>query len=389
MSKNKTIDLAQTLISIPSYVGRNCNEQKLAEFLYRYLQQFKWLTIKKQRVQGSRFNLIIKDNYPTEVLFCGHLDTVQPKQGWITNPFKPITKDGKIYGLGSTDMKGNLAALITSLEKFSSTKGLMILLYVDEEYDFLGMKKFISKCKTKIKPKYIISADGGDLKIGYGCRGLIEITCTIRSQGGHAAKPWTGQNAILKSAYIVEHLTQILRTKYKNTELGYTTCNLAFLQGGLNLGSDDKGQLILGREGNNIADIAEFVLDIRPTTSELDAKSVIKIVENLLEQESVTLVNTKIRHDFSSWTTYKKKLLPIKKAIRQYLSGGFRDIKSSGYIDTQMLWSTFDKPSCLTLGAGEGVMAHKVNEYVETAKLQKLTKVFELLIEILAKGGEH
>jgi len=41
----------------------------------------------------------------------------------------------------------------------------MILLYVDEEYDFLGIKRFLEEYQLNIKPKYIISADGQDLKI--------------------------------------------------------------------------------------------------------------------------------------------------------------------------------------------------------------------------------
>ncbi|OGE31686.1 hypothetical protein A2631_00885 [Candidatus Daviesbacteria bacterium RIFCSPHIGHO2_01_FULL_44_29] len=384
-----TLDLAKRLISIPSYVGEDCDEQKIGEFIFDYLKQFKWLKVSKQRVTKKRFNIIAKDGYPTKILFCGHLDTVQPRAGWTTNPFQPTVKNRKLFGLGATDMKGNLAALLSNIPQAAPIKGVGFLFYIDEEYDFLGMKKFIKEYKDKIRPKLMISADGGDLSIGYGCKGLIEVSGKVQGISGHAARPWTGNNALSGSSKAIEKLTEELKSKFKNTELGFSTCNLAFMQGGLNLGQDSQGNIRIGKEGNNIADFAEFVLDIRPTAPELNAQRVISLLEGYLKNEGLNLRQVTVRHDLGSWLTEKRSLKPIKNSLKKYLPGGFRDIKSGGYIDIQMLWSCFDKVPCLMLGAGENVMAHKPNEYIEISKLNTLKEAFGQLMEILSKGGEH
>jgi len=139
-----TIQLTKKLISIPSWVDKKTNEEKIGEFIYQYLQQFSWLTVQKQKVLGKRFNIIAKDRYPTELLLIGHMDTVQPKINWKTNPVKPVIKNSRLYGLGATDMKSGLASILNAITQ-SPTQGVMTLFYIDEEYDFLGSKKFLKE----------------------------------------------------------------------------------------------------------------------------------------------------------------------------------------------------------------------------------------------------
>lgn len=373
----KTLNLTKKLVSIPSYVGKDSNEIKIAEFIAKYCKSFGWLKLIKQSVTDGRFNLILKDKYPTRILFCAHLDTVEPRSGWTTNPFEPIQKNGSLCGLGSSDMKGSTASLLSALQSFKETKGLMVLFYIDEEYDFLGMKKFLKEYKNKFKPQLIVSADGYNLAIGNGCRGLIEITLTIKGKTGHAANPSTGINAITGATKIVEKLTKIL-AGYKNS-LGKTSCNLAFIQGGLDLGESK-----IGSEGNNIADIAKLVLDIRPASKTLNGAKVINILKELCLKQELNLISYKIRHNLGSWTTPRKDLKKLERVINK---SDYLDANSYGYIDTQMLWETFKTP-CITFGAGNLSVAHKPNEFVEIKNLQIAEEAYKRLIKNYAEGGE-
>lgn len=372
-----TLELTKKLISIPSYVGRDSDEIKIAEFIADYCKQFSWLKIIKQPVKNGRFNLILKDRYPTKIIFCAHLDTVEPRSDWKTNPFELVQKGENLYGLGSTDMKGSTASLLSALQSFKETKGLMVLFYIDEEYDFLGMKKFLKEYKNKLKPQLIVSADGYNLSIGNGCRGLIELTITIKGKTGHAANPASGINAITKSATVVQKLIKIL-AEY-NSPLGKTSCNLAFIQGGLDLG---EGRI--GREGNNIPNFAELVLDIRPSSANLDARRVISILKKLCAEQKLKLTSYKIRHDLGSWITPKKNLRKLEKEIGK---SKYLDSNSYGYIDTQMIWETF-KSNCITFGAGNLHIAHKPNEFVEIKNLQITEDAYKRIIKKFAKGGE-
>lgn len=376
----KVLKLAKRLISIPSYVGKDSNETKIAKFIEDYCKSFTRLKIIEQPVKNGRFNLILKDQYPTKLLFCAHLDTVQPRTGEKNNPFKPIQEDNKLYGLGASDMKGSIAALLYALGKFQQTKGLMVLFYIDEEYDFLGMRRFIEAYRDKIKPKLIVSADGYDLKLGNGCRGLIEITLKIKGKTGSAANPKNGNNAITGTTEIVKKLTKIL-AGYKSF-LGNTTCNLAFIRGGLDLGT-----MGIGREGNNIADIVEIVLDIRPATTTLTSSKIINILKSLCIKQDLKLVDNKVRHDLGCWITSKTDLKKIVDILEPITQPKYLDTNSYGYIDTQMLWAVFKVP-CITFGAGNLMIAHKPNEFVEIKNLQITQDVYKRLIKNFAKGGE-
>lgn len=382
----KAVKLTKKLISIPSFVDQKTDERKIGEFICGYLKQFKWLEIEKQPVINGRFNIIAKDKYPTSLLLCGHMDTVQPKQGWKFDQSKEIEKDGKIYGLGATDMKGNVAALLSALDNLKETKGLMMLFYIDEEYDFWGMKKFIKKYQTRIKPKLIVSLDGSDLKIGNGCRGLIEVSFTAQGKTGHAARPEDGKNAILRSTKAIEKLISVLKRDFSDNGLGITTCNLAYLRGGLNLGRNRNGNLLIGKEGNNIADVAEFVLDVRPATEKLNASKLVKIVKNYLETEGLKLLDFKIRHDLGSWLTLKKSLKNVKELIAKTIPVKYTNIGKTGYIDTQMLWEAFSKVPCFTFGAGENRLAHRPNEYIKITELKKCQELIFNLISQFANG---
>lgn len=369
--------LTKKLVSIPSYVGSDCDEKEIADFLFDYLKQFSWLQVKKQPVANGRYNIIAKDKYPTTLLISGHLDTVQPRNEWKTDPFAPTQKGNKLYGLGITDMKGAIAAFLVSLEQFKETKGLMLLFYIDEEYDFLGMKKFLAEYKT-LRPSFIVSLDGYDMSIGNGCRGLIEMSFVVKGVTGHASRPYEGINAITESVAAITSLTETLKKEYSSKELGTTTCNVAFLEGGLDMRKTKQDVITLGKEGNNIANIARFVLDIRPAANELTAKKVLRILKEQLKKRGLTLESYAIRHDLGSWITQKSA---IKKNAVWMNSMPYADIRSYGYIDTQMLWKAFKKVPCITYGPGIQKLAHKPNEYLLLPDLKKAEKIYVQLIE--------
>lgn len=370
---NDVINLTQQLISIPSWVGTGCDEQKISTLLYNWLKNNTQLTVIKQPVKDGRFNVIAKDSSPTRLLLVGHMDTVEPRSGWTTSPFTPTIKNDRLYGLGATDMKGSLAAGLTALANTSNTQGIMFLAYCDEEYDFAGMRAFVREYAGKIQPQLIVSLDGSVGQIGIGCRGLIEVSFRVRGQTGHAGRPESGVNAITIGVNCITKLKRQLATKYTDPILGTTSLNLASCQGGLDLGNDS-----LGRQGNNIADLAEFVLDIRPAKSELTAKRICSIFSSYTKAAKLTLENWTVRHDLGSWLTPQDQLSPLN------LPGVYEP--SLGYIDTQMLWETFAQVPALTVGAGNLALAHKPNEYVEIAALTSTQALVTQLISQIQKG---
>lgn len=385
--KKDVAEITKDLIAIPSWVDQKTNEINIGEYIYQYLKQNTSLTVNKQFVKNGRFNVVAKDNYPTKLLLVGHMDTVEPKTGWKEHQLSGITKEGKLYGLGANDMKSGLAAILSAITFVKKTKGLACAFYIDEEYDFLGTSALIKKLKGKIKPKLVVSGDGSDLAIQNACRGLIELSFFTRGKTGHAANPKSGKNAIEYGLKILSSLKREI-FRYKSNNLGETSMNIAYFQGGLDKGKDKTGNQLLGKQGNNIADIAEVVLDIRPGSSTLNARVVVEILKKLVNKYGLNLESVKVRHDDKCWITQKDDLKEVSSLIKKETGRlEWKNPGKSGFIDIQMFWETFDKTPCVTIGAGPGNLAHKPNEYIEIEKLIKLEKIFKKIIKKF--GGEY
>lgn len=370
--------LTKKLISIPSYVDRTCDEKKIGEFIFEYLKQFPFLTVEKQQVKNGRFNIIARDNFPTKVLWSGHIDTVQKQNGWRTDPLKPIVKNRHLYGLGASDMKSGIAALLSSLRKIEGTKGLMLLFYVDEEYDFFGTKAFVKEYKNKIKPEYIISGDGKKLSVGNACKGLIEISATVKGETAHASQPQKGKNALLRSFAAIDIFGKTIEKIYSTADMK-TVYNLAFLQGGLDQ-RNDKNEIILGRQGNLIPDICEFVLEIRPADPKLKGEKVVNILQKFLKEQELVIETMQIRHDLGAWTTKRSDLSIIENEIEKTIPVKYLNTQEYGYIDLQLLWQAFNNVSCFTFGPG--IVGHVPNESVPVENIKIAEKIY---IDILKK----
>lgn len=354
------IELTKQLVSIPSWVDEQTNEIKVGEFIFNFLKKNTDLLVEKEIVVNGRFNILVGFDRKIKTLIMGHLDTVGLNDGWNTNPVFPVIKDEKLYGRGTTDMKSGVAVMMLATVNKNLPKNVAFLFYIDEEYDFAGVKKFIADYSTKIKPKSIISLDGSELNIANGCRGLIEVSVSVKGISCHAATPQNGVNAIEVATRSIEKLKEYL-SQFLDPELGITSVNLASIEG-------------RGSSSNVVPDNCQFTLDIRPSSAKINARLIIAQLKKYIGKFGGKLTDSKIKFDFGSWLTPKSKLtklgLPFKK------------ISTSGYIDTQMLWQKFNMPLCLTIGAGAQSAAHISNEYIE---IDKLTKLEPILFDIIQK----
>lgn len=355
--------ILKQLISIPSWVNDKTNEEEIGKWIYGFLKKNSDFNVSKQPIDGKRFNVIAQNGTGAVNLVTGHIDTVKPNSGWKTNPFKPEIKGDRLSGLGSSDMKCGIAIMLYLATLPNLRKNLMFLFYCDEEYDFLGMKKFIAEYKNKIKPKLIISLDGEGLQIGNSCRGLIELRVSVEGKAGHSANPKSGINAITQSFNVIGKIRKYIR-KYQSQELGSSTLNIAYIKGG-------------GSEGNIIAEKCEYIVEIRVANNNLNAGIVKQLITRESEKLGLKVDGIKIRHDLGSWITPKEKLneyiklAPIKK---------LKSAKKSGYIDVQMLWKTFGKVPTFSLGAGEKGMSHKANEFVKIPDILKAQKFYQSIL---------
>lgn len=381
----KVIKLAKQLISIPSYLSSKTNEKEIGDFVFSYLKKIPYLKVEKQKIEKGRFNIIAKTTGVPRLFLAGHLDTVEPKQGWSKNQFKGIIKKQKLYGLGSLDTKSGVAAILDSLSDFKKIFNFALFFYCDEEYDFKGMKKFIADLKKKVGDLAVL-VEPTDIKIWNTHRGLIEIYFSVQGKSGHAANLKSGKNAIDGVMEMFDDLREWLKN-FADSTLGIPSLNITYIHGGLYQGKE-KQDIKLGKEGNNIADFTEAVIDIRPTKRKLRAEKIIIQIKRFLRKEGYELRDFSVRHDFAPLYTNPEKLKILEK-ILQKTSGkvNYLDPSVKGYGDGQLLQEKFNVP-VVYLGP-KGANAHGIDEWVDINSLKKLRQIFSELIVSYCKTEHH
>ena len=131
------------------------------------------------------------------VALVGHLDTVpaHPEDG------PPRIEGGRVFGLGSSDMKGGLAvamALVETLDRARLPVNLLVLLYEREEGPYLesGLGPIFERRPELSRLRFGIALEPTDNVVQVGCVGSIHATLRFSGKSAHSARPWQGTNAI-------------------------------------------------------------------------------------------------------------------------------------------------------------------------------------------------
>jgi acetylornithine deacetylase/succinyl-diaminopimelate desuccinylase-like protein len=367
------------LVSIPSFVDEANDESELGEFIYQYLTNETKLIVTKQFVTTKRFNVIaytpeclVGEKLNVDLLLIDHIDTVQPKSGWSFDQLEGREVSGKFFALGAADTKGNVAALLRSALTVKDQR-VMYLFYVDEEYDFVGMQQFIAEYKSKLTVKEIISADGNNLAIRSGCRGLAELKLAVIGKTGHAANPSNGVNAITGFMQMFTELDSWLK-QYIEPELGRPTLNLAAIYGGLRQANNSE----LGSQGNNIADYVEAVVECR-VNNLVNAEKIIAELEEMADKLKLRLDIKEIRHNLTAWRSSRDQVQKLTQVLGDLsLPVSFTDPSVSGYVDLALATNAFSATG-FCIGAIGG-NSHGVNEWVDIQSLYQLERIFIKLI---------
>lgn len=154
----------------------------------------------------------------TMILLTGHTDTVDIAANWQTDPFDPVVKDGKLYGLGAYDMKSGvicaLAALKALVEDRARHDGLGRVAFaatVDEEGYGLGAKALLNTRYGKADAALLTEPFGGDGRgpVPLGLTGKVLYKIVVTGQMAHGFHPERGRNAVEDASKIVAALARL------------------------------------------------------------------------------------------------------------------------------------------------------------------------------------
>ena len=213
-------ELTRQLIDIPSVTG---DELAVGQFISRYLEQLGY-HVERQEVAVDRFNVIATTEAPPRIVFSTHMDTVPP--------FIVSSEDDEfIYGRGSCDAKGILAAQIFAAQRLrdEGVNDVGLLFTVDEELGSLGAQA-ANRHPVARECRYLINGEPTDSRLATGTKGSVRVIITTDGRAAHSAYPEAGESAIEK---LLDILDDIRACEWpENSFFGTTTCNIGVLNGG-------------------------------------------------------------------------------------------------------------------------------------------------------------
>jgi acetylornithine deacetylase len=208
------------LIDIPSVTGE---ESEVASFLARSLEGLGY-QVSTQEVEPHRANIIATTRSTPRVMLSTHMDTVPPHVA--------SSEDERyIYGRGSCDAKGIIAAQIAAAESLRAEgiEEFGLLFTVDEEAGSLGAR-VLNNHPLASRCRYLINGEPTDNKLATGTKGSLRLVLRTTGRAAHSAYPEHGESAIEK---LLDVLADVRSHRWPGDDLfGETTCNIGVISGG-------------------------------------------------------------------------------------------------------------------------------------------------------------
>jgi len=213
-----------------------------------------------------------------KLLFNGHMDTVgiSDPAAWQRDPFGGEIEKGMLYGRGSADMKGALAAMVYAAKMLLDagvplSGDLYVVGVVQEEpCEGLAMRTLVEQ--EGLKPTWVVLGEPTDLQISRGHRGRIEMQVTVRGKACHSSAPHRGENAIYGAARIIFGLELLADQLVEDRLLGRGS--LAITQIESTAGSR-----------NAVPDCCSFYIDRRLTLGETETKALAEVQGVILRED--------------------------------------------------------------------------------------------------------
>ncbi len=230
---DEVVGFAQTIIRQPSVTG---GEGILGRFLGRVLEGF-GLQVELQEVTTGRYNVLAVlpgDDPALSLLFHAHTDTVPFAA--MSNPLSARIQDDHIWGRGSVDQKGGLAAAVMALAAIARSgvrlrSSLGLALVVDEEAEHRGSMALVEQ---GLQAQQAVVTEPSGLRLVVGCKGTLPFQIRVRGKKAHGCRPWLGINAVHQSLRVVQALESLEYPEYDVPGYGKVrgSLNLGIIEGG-------------------------------------------------------------------------------------------------------------------------------------------------------------
>ena len=348
--KQEAIGLLKELITIQSF---STQEVEAAECIYNYLQQ-KNIEIKQKLNNVWAYNKYYNPQLPT-IFLNSHLDTVKSNSFWKMDPFNPLIRDNKLYGLGSNDAGGALVALIACFLFFQNQDNLSFNLIISAtaEEENSGENGVFAILKDIGRIDLAIVGEPTQMNMAVAEKGLMVLDCYAEGKSAHVAHD-IGENAILNA---IEDIRWFHSFKFPEESqfLGPVKMTVTMIEAGI--------------QHNIIPEICKFTVDVRSTDryGNEEVLSIIrKHISSRVEPRSIRLNPSSISMDH----------FIVKDAI----DSGIKTYGSPTTSDQAVI-----PVDSIKIGPGDSMRSHTADEYIEISEIENC---IDLYINLLKRYGE-
>jgi acetylornithine deacetylase len=262
---NEAVALLKELISTPSF---SREEQDTAAIIRRFFER-KRIPFETKKNNLWAYNQHFDASKPT-LLLNSHHDTVKPNPSWTLDPFEPLVKDGKLYGLGSNDAGGCLVSLLATFVHFYDSEDLAYnLVVVASAEEEISGKEGIEIVLPELPPiDFAIVGEPTEMHLAVAEKGLLVVDGVAKGKSGHAARD-EGENALYKAIDDINWIRAFEFPKVSPT-LGPVKMSVTIIGA--------------GTQHNVVPDTCAFTIDIR-VTEQYELEEVIGILRTHLKSE--------------------------------------------------------------------------------------------------------
>ena len=381
-----SVEMLRKLIGFPT-VSRDSNLE-LIHYVRDFLNPFEAdirLTYDDDKSKANLFTTLGPRGEPGIVL-SGHTDVVPTEgQAWDSDPFRLVEKDGKLYGRGTSDMKGFIACVLALVPQFME-RGLRTPLHLafsyDEEVGCIGVGRLISDLqRAGIRPRSCIVGEPTEMRPVIAHKGKKGFRCTVRGLAAHSAYAPHGVNAVEYAAEAIAFLKGLARRHRdqgpydRGFDIAHTTVHTGVVHGGTALNIvphqcafDFEFRHLPGDDPERL--LREFKDYVR-TRLEPEMRSIHAASGFVIEPISeIPVLNTGPENEIV--------------ALAQELS----DSSEIGKVSFGTEGSQFQRAGIPTVICGPGsiLQAHKPNEYVERDQIARCENFLRRLMERMCKA---
>ncbi|RMD87554.1 MAG: acetylornithine deacetylase [Alphaproteobacteria bacterium] len=381
------LEIIADLIRFPTISARS--NRDLIAYVCEFLAAHDIPTRLFENEDGTKANLLATIG-PADVpgiVLSGHSDVVPTEgQNWSHDPFSPWQAEGRLYGRGACDMKGFLGLVLAAAPRLAArplARPVHIAISYDEEVGCAGVGSLVDHLATlETKPLIALIGEPTEMRIVTAHKGIRVIRTTLTGRAAHSSLPEAGANALVAAAEIVGFLSalseRLKSTRDDRFDPPYTTINIGRLTGGAAV--------------NIIAERAEIDWEYRPLPG-TDAETLLAEVTAFAEAE----VLPKLQRGAGAAAAITFE--PVAAAPALDTEGGedaeafLRRVLGANrahavsFTTEAGLFQSIAGIPAIVCGPGSIEQAHKPDEFVSLAQLEKAQGLIDAVCEAAESGG--